>query len=270
MKKTPIKILILGHLGKNINLKIIKKFKSNFFEIKEEQIISHLPKCKKNDGYYDVVYSKDEINSLLTNKDFEGITFAIMKYGFKDNFYLHRVDKKIVCLSLKNIDYYLSEEQIPIENFIIKNILEICAIKEIFTDVSSDKVYDLIHLDTRGCLFDMNGEKTDIIYNTNSAVLCDSCKNYIKNQSVDKEFIKNLEKDLKKIKNPFIFTIESKIKKYPLVSLLLTIALTIILNVTSNFLWEFKVKNKIPTKNTQLLDKKTLKSPTKNVDKIKI
>jgi hypothetical protein len=113
----------------------------------------------------------------------------------------------------------------------------------LFNDLTDDKVYKFVHDDTRGCLFDLNGDKRDIIYNTEKPIICDECKGKISNYAIPKNFIGDIQKELVKINKPFLEKIEIFIKKYLWFSISLTLIIPVILNLLSNWIWDlFKVQ----------------------------
>ena len=238
MKRIQIKIVLIGHLRHPLDLRKIKRFQSRFFEISEVERINTLPNPKKDDGFLDVEYSREEIKSLLDPVDSTELVVGIMNYRFDDNFYMHRTGANKLCISIADIDGLLLGNNISLENFIIKNIFEAIVFKNVIGDITSDDIYNLVHQDTRGCLFDLNGDKYDVVYNTEKPIICDSCKAFINGKSLPHNFIKNIENELKKIRKPLICTIEMFIKKYPLFSVLLALATSIIVNLVSNIIWE--------------------------------
>jgi hypothetical protein len=238
MSKIQIKVVLIGHLRHPLDLKKIKRVRSRFFEISEVERINTLPNPKKNDGFLNVEYSREEIVSLLASVNSTGLVIGIINYRFDDNFYMHRTGANKLCISIADIDSLLLENNISIENFIIKNVFEVIVFKNALGDITSDDVYNLVHQDTRGCLFDLNGDKYDVVYNTEKPIICDSCKAFINGKSLPQNFIKNIERELKKIRKPLICTIEIFIKKYPLFSLLIAFTTSIIINLVSNLIWE--------------------------------
>lgn len=133
----------------------------------------------------------------------------------------------------------LKDDNISVEHFIIKQLYEICAIRHLMNDISSDDVYQFVHMDTRGCLFDMNGERSDILYNTEQPILCDECKGKFKSKQVELEIISQFEKELKRIKKPLLLRIERWIKHYPLFALLISALTAITLNIIANIICKF-------------------------------
>jgi len=164
---------------------------------------------------------------------------AIMPYRFEDNFYIHRISNKCVIISLYGIADILKSNNISIEHFIIKQLYEICAMRHLTNDLLSDDVYKLVHSDTRGCLFDLNGERSDILYNTEQPIICEECKGKFKSKQTPTEIIKIFECELKKIKKPLALRVERWIKKYPLLSIIISALTAIIMNISASFLWEY-------------------------------
>jgi hypothetical protein len=238
MDKMQIKIVIIGHLRHQIDFNKIKRASSSFFKISIIERINDLPKPKKDDGYLDISYSKTEIQEILKGVQSQDIVVGIMNYPFDDNFYMHRAGENKLCISIAGIDIMLLNKGISLENFIIKNIYEAVVLKNIFADLNNNDIYNFIHQDTRGCLFDMNGYRYDVVYNTEKPFLCDTCKSFLNQKSLPTNFVKHLEKELKRIKKPIICSIEMFIKKYPLLSVFLTFISSFTINILASWVWE--------------------------------
>lgn len=236
--KYKVALIRLGHTQHLVDFQFIKKWKSKLFSITTIQCIEHLPDGDIADGYLDVKYSREKLQSLVSCPQDCDYAVAIMPYRFTDNFYMHRINANCVVISLYGIPDILKADNISIEHFIIKQLYEICAIKHLMSDISSDDVYNFVHLDTRGCLFDMNGERSDILYNTEQPIICEECKGKFKSRQVELEVISQFEKELKRIKKPAILLIERWIKRYPLFAMLLSALGAIFLNVIANLICE--------------------------------
>ena len=232
--KYKIAIVRLGHCQHIVDFKAIKAWKSKLFEITGIYCVEHLPECDIQDGYLDVKYGKNDLSPLISCPSDCDFVVGIMPYRFIDNFYLHRISDNSAVISLYGIADILKTDNISIEHFVIKQIYEMCAIKHLIKDLSSNDVYKIVHLDTRGCLFDMNGERSDIVYNTEQPIICDECKGKFKKKQVQQEIIEQFEKELKKIKKPFILRAEGWIKRYPLVAIFLSFAMSVIISVMAN------------------------------------
>lgn len=187
----------------------------------------------------DVVYSKDEVKQLFESVSCSGICVGIMNYQFDDNFYMHMVGENILCISLSKIDSMLIQRDISVENFVIKCIYEAVVFYKIFGSLIDNRIYEFVHADTRCCLFDLNGDRGDVIYNTEMPIICDECKSRISQYSVPVKFIDSLSKELKKIHKPWLKKMELFIREYPLISFVLTFIFSTLINLFSSFLWEY-------------------------------
>jgi len=237
MSKTSIKLVIIGHIDKVVDFELIQNHKSNFFVIEELNRISDLPPPRKNDGYLDVVYSVEEITSIMSNIQCNDICIGIMNYRFVDNFYMHRINNKTMCISIAGLEQILMSREISLENFIIKNIYEVFSFYKIFGSTLIGDVYEFVHEDTRGCLFDLNGDKNDILYNTEKPIICNECLSKMNKKALPTNFVDSIKLELETINKPLLKRIELFIKKYPLLSILATIIFSTMINILSNYIW---------------------------------
>jgi len=238
MSQVSVKLIMIGHIEKIIDFDLIQKHSSKFFTIEELDRISDLPSPNKDDGYLDVIYSVEEMKNISSNITHNGLCIGIMNYKYDDNFYMHRLDNNKVCISVAGLEEILKRKDISLENFILKNIYEIFVFYKILGSTLSDKVYDFVHDDTRGCLFDLNGDKNDIIYNTEKPIICNECQSKINKQATPTNFMSQLESELKKINKPMFKSIELFIKKYPLLSISVTIIFSTTINILSSYIWK--------------------------------
>ena len=234
-EKTKIKIIRLGHIDKIINFEIINNISSELFTITENINIPNLPASNGNSHSLNIVYSIEEVHSILDNIQFDGLCIALMDYRFNDNFYMHRIDFNKVCISITGVEEILQRKNISLENFILKNIYEIISLYQHFSASLPEEIYEFVHSDTRGCLFDLNGDKLDIIYNTENPKICNDCRNKLNQKKMIN--IDVLEKELLSIKKPLITFIELFIKENPLTSMAITFLVSIPINLLSSYIW---------------------------------
>jgi hypothetical protein len=243
MKKMKITIIKLGHVERLFDLKAILKWKNDLFEITNIQSIPHLPNSENSDFFLDQKYDIDDIKDKINCPKDSDIAVAIMACRFIDNFYMHRAQSNCVVISLYGINDILSNANISIENFILKQFYEIFTMKCICDDIESFDAFSIIHKDTRGCIFDLNGDKQDIIYNTESPIICDSCRAEFKRRQADNNILSKIENELKRIRKPIIKRVEIFIKQYPLVSMCITGLSAITLNLIASALWTLFTSN---------------------------
>lgn len=217
LKKINIKIVILGHAKRLLDIEIVRGFKSDFFTISSIKEIESMPRSDIEDNFLDVKYSPEKIAEIVKGvsvKDNE-IMIAVMAYPFYDGFYMHRVGNNKLCISLANINHYLLDAKISVENFMIKNIFEAIMLQQLVNNLEGNEVYEYVHSDTRGCLFDLNGDQRDIIYNTEKPILCNECKGRIGKKDFEQGFLDKFEKELTRIDKPKSLKLEIWAGKHP-------------------------------------------------------
>jgi hypothetical protein len=238
MNKLKLTIVKLGHVDRLFDLNFILKWKSELFQIVNIQNISNLPNTPNDDFCLDQKYDATELCDLVKCPSDSEIAVGIMAHRFVDNFYMHRVSTSCVLISLYGIDDLLAKESISIENFILKQLYEIFAIKCLMSDISSNDIYSIVHKDTRGCIFDLNGDRQDIIYNTERPVICTSCKSEFNKRQIDNNVLMKIESELKRLNKPIIQRLEIFIRKYPLLSIVVSGLVAISLNLIASALWD--------------------------------
>ena len=238
MDKVKITLIKMGRIDHLVNFKKIKKWQSKIFEIVEIQCKENLPNSSIDDGFLDQKFTKDSLGKLIKCPQNSDIAVAITSCRFIDNFYLHRIGGKEVGLSLYGINEILDSQNISMENFIVNQLYYVSTLSKIVDIIKNEEVYDIVHRDTRGCLFDMNGDRTDIIHNTEKPIICDDCKGKIKQSQVSQDLLPILEKELKKIKKPFLLKVELYIKKYPLISMIISAIIAISINAVFGLIWK--------------------------------
>ena len=231
-----VALIQLGHTQHLVDFQSLRKWKSKLFSVTSLSRIDYMPESDVNDGYLDVKYSRDQLQSIVSCPSNCDFAVAIMPYRLTDNFYMHRINDKCIVISLHGIAEILSQDNISVEHFIIKQIYEISALFHLMLAQNSDDPYGFLHIDTRGCLLDYNGERTDILYNTEQPILCEECKAKFKRGQVDQDFIINLEKELKRIRKPLVLCVEKWIKNYPLLAVFISVFTTIILNIIATII----------------------------------
>ncbi|PIP93516.1 MAG: hypothetical protein COV37_13610 [Bdellovibrio sp. CG11_big_fil_rev_8_21_14_0_20_39_38] len=169
----------------------------------------------------------------------EGVVNVLVSWlPLEDNWYARILDENLTILSLYETGDILLANHIKLENFVIKNILKLSAIYCYCGNSLSTKAYGLAHDQIRKCLFDMNYDKSDIVFNTNSAQLCSECDANFDRVNLPEDFKKNLKKDLKKLKKDFFYRVYDFVQTKPKISIVIATIFALFINILSNYLYE--------------------------------
>lgn len=228
MKKTKIKIVKLGFQRHNYLFQRLKKYNSKLFDVDIYE--KSLPSCDYNWGY-----SFSALENLLCN-DFNSDEYD-MCIGFIDaeiecNYFGKRLkDHNIYVISFYQVDEILSLYNIDIFTYMLATIYRYMTRYKL-------KGEYLTHDETKGCLFDMCGNKHDIIYSCDKPIICNECNAKISQCGIQSEYISMLKKEIRRIKKSSYYTVVGFIKKHPYLSLTIGVGSTIFFNILSNILFE--------------------------------
>jgi hypothetical protein len=236
MNKVKIRLIQLGYPP--IALTKAVRWKSKFFEI--DMGVYHRSDLPDSDGT-DWSYSKKLLSKIIGNGRESDITIGVIDKPIEANYYLHRLSEKTCVLSLYEMSGILAKENIPPEMFLIRNIYEVITLYFEFGGRIKSDAYTAHHEDTRGCLFDFNAIKSDIIASTKHVGLCSECSARLSQKKLPFGFVDGLEAELKRIKKPLVFRVIDFVKEHPIWSLGISLVISVSVNVVSNYIYAFFV-----------------------------
>ncbi|PIF71269.1 hypothetical protein [Flavobacterium sp. 2] len=240
MTKTKITIVFLGQIPIKIDKTTISKWSSKHFEIEN---VLNVPITTNADGE-DWDYSDDNIKNLLPEVYSGDFLLAITHIPLEDNYYARRFDNNRICATFYEIADFLKVSNIPFENLVYRLLYSYFLIYKRYGDriPKRSETTNFTHDETRGCLFDMNGIKSDIIYSTNKPQLCNKCIDKLKNEGIEESVLNEIQRELKKIDKDLYYKILDFIQENPIwaiiISSLTAILLGIIGSVLASFIYE--------------------------------
>jgi len=234
--KIRIKIGVIGYLPFEFNRKLIKEWKSEIFEIVDDIEDFHF----KNDAdSLDWSFSDNLLSQELPAK-YDGDFFIGITYvPIEDNFYCRRLENNRVIISYFQIHNFLRAENIPVENFLLRTLYASCLVF-LRNEQTIPKTIEWIgytHDDTRGCLFDMNGIKSDVIYSLDPPIICDDCINRIRQNKVPDKTITQIKKEISHIRKAKYYRINRFVKRKPLLSIAISGAFGILISLTASIIY---------------------------------
>lgn len=233
-----IRLAVLGHLAHPINLSRIKKWKSCLFKIEQDEGSYQI--TTDSDGL-NWSYSDFNLSQLLPKRQDENILLIITNIPLEDNYFARRFSDNRVCLTYHEMVDILTIYNIPLENLILRVLYSISILYKRYGNriPTRHEPTNFAHDETKGCLYDMCGIKTDIIYSLNKPQLCEDCIYEIthnKNPRIDKNIIDKVQIELKKIHKERYYQILDFVKRMPIITLILSTILTIIISVIGSVL----------------------------------
>lgn len=230
MKKLKIKVVTLGHITPIFENRKIENWKSDLFEIVDS--IENYSLNANADGpnweFFD-----DTLGTLLPEKFEADFLIAITNVPLELNWYVRRIGNDRIIFTYHEIKDILFQHNIPIENAVFR-VLYAYSLVYLSYDNNippSTEITNFTHDENRGCLFDMNGIKTEIISSCHSPLLCDSCVERYRKHKVSNEVLKIVQREIKNIKKELFYRITSAIKSHPILAIVISSISAIILGI---------------------------------------
>jgi hypothetical protein len=231
-----VEIVKLGHIDNKVDLSEVKKHRSRLYRVSSITCRPNLPEPEHDRLTIVEALTDDQIASIM-GAEGSAIRIGIIDYYLEGNYYVRILGDKTVVVSIKVVKDVLPFYGVSIETFIIKSIYEIITIFHEVNNGDPSNAYSIPHTETRGCLFDMNGEVTDVIYNTETPIICSECRARLERKELPQGYLSILQKELATLKKPILKRLEIFVRRYPLVSLLMSFLFSVFINILSNCLF---------------------------------
>lgn len=237
MSKVKIKLVSIGHLPINFQAAKVFRWKSSLFDLVGE-FENYALRCD-SDGP-DWEFSDALVKKQLPAKFDADFMIAVVNVPIESNWYSRRLGDNKVVFTFQQIKDILEHYNIPLENVIYRLLYAYT----LFYKRAGDKIPDygeapgFTHDETRGCLFDMNGIKTDLVASCDKPIICDQCIERLKQEKVSIHSISSAQAEIKFIQKDLYYRAVDFVKKHPLWSLALSSALAVVLGVMSSFVYD--------------------------------
>lgn len=233
--KVRIKMLTIGFMPKDFNLKKISQWQSKIFEI--AGVIENFALRTDSDG------KRWDFSDVLIKKQIPSfpevdIIVALVNVPIEDNWYSRRLGDNKIVITFNEIKEILIDSNIPLENVVLRLLYSYALVfrenkNNIPTLANGIK---FTHDETRGCIFDMNGLKVDLPASCDKPQICDECQERLKKGSVSIDAITSAQKEMQLIRKNFYYRILEFIKTHPIWALIISSFYAILLNVVASLI----------------------------------
>jgi hypothetical protein len=238
MEKVRFKIVFLGGIKYDIGFKQIKNWKTNFFEIDDQIGRIKLPNSTTEDEK-SIYYSDKQLKAIIGEKKSDTLTVVLINQKLEDDYYEIFLDNNIIVLSLYETAEIVLKSHFKLYQFIIQELYSFAATYYRTKGRIYSSSFEPVHHDIRKCLFDFNDNKNDIVYTLGNVSICEECESKFDKSFLPKNFVKKIEKELKRIKKDVYHRMEDFIKNRIIISLIIGTITAILLGVISNYIYDF-------------------------------
>lgn len=235
MDKVKIKLVTIGHLPLHLNLSQISIWTSEVFEFVGE-IENFSLRCDSDSNGW--VFSDVLLKAQLPAHNGADFLVAVVNVPIEDNWYSRRLGDNKIVFTFSQIRDFLARENIPLENAILRVLYAYTLLYR----RSGNKIPgfgeapSFTHDETRGCLFDMNGIKSDLVQSCNKPVVCEGCEERLKNERVSTQTIKTVQKEIRRIRKNIYYRVFDFVRAKPIASLVISSVFAILLGVTGSLI----------------------------------
>ena len=228
-------IVTLGHIKHKIDVDRIRSWSSKLFRVSSISTCQNIPDGRI--GWQ--AYTDDDLSFVRPATDAD-ITVAITEYALEGNFYIRHTASGVIVMSFYEVGDLLEWQSIPLEHFVIRNLYELGLIFQLYGRLvpTRERVPDIIHDETRSCLFDMNGLKSDVVFSTAHPSVCDQCRARLSSSQLPSGTLRNLERELRRIRKPLYYRIAGFVRQRPVLSLCIAATAGFLLNVLANVAYD--------------------------------
>lgn len=241
MRPIKISLVSLGNLKYPVNVAQLEAWQSAVLNIQHSASVGHLPDSD-GDGWE---YTDEQLLKVLASDGGSDFTVGLIGLQLEDNYYMRRLTDKVAVLSLYEMADIVRYSEFTLEQYILRNLYELTVLytangKLIPTDYAT-----WAHDEVRGCIFDMNSSKSDIVFSLDRPKLCPACKTRVSSKQVPAEFVPAVERELLRIKKTLFVRMTEWVKRHPIFALLITATFGILLNLIASIIFE-KAKHVLP------------------------
>ena len=241
MSRVKITVATIGHMPAEFQTKKLKEWKSSVFEVVDE-VENYSLNCQ-SDGY-DWEFTDAALEKVLPTVFNGDFLVSIVNVPIEGTWYTRRLASNRVVFSFHEIKDILRSSNIPLENVIYRLFYAYLLLyKRSGNRIPTNAEHtNFTHDETRGCIFDMNSMKTDIILSCHKPILCASCVEKSRQQKVSNETIDKCQSEMYKIQKDLFYKMTAFIRQYPVWSLIISGLTAIVLgaagSVVGSYIYE--------------------------------
>lgn len=233
--KLKIAVRILGHKAPDLDISSLVSWRSDLWELHEGKIDTF-----PLNGDCDLEhwgYSDEGLRKRAVAANEADFTIYILNVPLESNYYFRRISRNVGCVSLFEVAEVLRSHNIPVENLVLRMLYSstMIQIRNGFLPPISE-LATLAHHETKGCIFDMTGIKTDIVFSCDWPILCDSCRVGASQDRVSNETIETFSKEIKRIKKKLYYRIADWVKWQPILALLVSAFFALLLGIAGSLI----------------------------------
>ena len=234
-KKIKIRIVTLGTVPYDLDLVKIAGWSSSIFE--NVSPVENFSLNSDSDGE-NWQFTDKNLSDHLPDNEGEDFFVALTNVPLQLNWYSRRVRDNYIVFTFNEIADYLRFNNIPLENVVYRLLYaySLVYIENRKKIPSCDEYTNFTHDETKGCIYDMNGLKYDIINSCDSPMICDACSHRLASSGVSTSQIERVKKELSNVRKDPYYRITDWVSKHPVLSLGIATLWAFMIGLLTNYI----------------------------------
>ena len=235
MPRPKIKLAVLGQLPPGFDVRELLQWKSQAFEMHPSIESFQLNEDAKGPDWE---YTDAQLASQLRRPSDCDILVILVSVKLEHNWYARRLDDNRILFTFYELDQILRMFGLPLKNLALRVLYAMTLVYKRYGDripLATERT-NYAHDETRGCLFDMNASKIDVVHSLHQPELCEYCVSQLKQARVPNETLTAIGRELKKIRKPLADRIVAFTREHTALSILLSVLSALILGVLASLI----------------------------------
>ena len=230
-----IKLTVLGQPPPGFDVRELLKWKSKVFEIQPAIETYQLNEDAKGSNWE---YTDEQLRVQLKRDPSCDIQLIFVSVKLERNWYTRRLDDNRVLFTLYELDQILRFYNFPPRNLALRVLYVVTLIYKRYGDriPLASEATSFAHDETRGCIFDMNASKIDVIHSLHQPKLCEYCTSQLKGARVSNETIDIISRELRSIRKPLIERISDFVRTHTVWSIVISVLAAILVGTLASLL----------------------------------
>lgn len=235
MKKVTIKVSVLGQLPPDFDREALLRWKSSVFSVSDTAETYHLHDDAKGNNWE---YTDEQLEQYLRPPFSEDFHVILVNVPLENNWYVRRLTGNRVVFTFHEIADILRLHHIPLKNIVLRVLYAFTLVYRRYENrvPAAIEITNYTHDETRGCLFDMNASKSDVIHSCHQPRICDACVSDLRKAHISNEQIGSVQSEIRQIKKPLFNRITEFVRQHPILSFLISVVIALVVGATGSLL----------------------------------
>lgn len=235
MEPINIRISVLGQLPDDLDLKRVLRWQSSVFRLNSSVESFQLIEDASGPDWQ---YTDAQLSRYLDRPFDEHFHVILVTITLEQNWYVRRLSGNRLVFSFHEVAEILRFYNIPIHNLVLRVLYAATLIYRRFGGriPEANESTNYAHDETRGCLFDMNGSKLDIVHSCHMPIVCEYCVAELKRVQVSNEMISKVQSEITRIRKPFFHRIADFVRRHPVWSIVISLVTAFAIGTLSSAL----------------------------------